>query len=263
MKRMREQRYNRLCLVTAVDIEFKTMVGLLADAVKVELAGIDACRGQWAGRPVVILRCEMGAPDFGPKLVRYLTAASHDAVIMIGLAGGLSSTLRVGDAVLYDRCLDARGREMSSGREEIASIASDDQLTARLAQVFRLGNWRCQTGSGVTASRIATTAAEKKRLANAYVDALAVDLESYEVLQACAQAGVPAAVARVISDAAGDSIPDFNRAYTAAGRVRPMALAAVMVARPAAMMRLLANLGGIKAALRWCGKTVLEAMNRV
>jgi hypothetical protein len=79
---------------------------------------------------------------------------------------------------------------------------------------------------------VAVTAADKAAL-RARTGADAVEMESGEILRACRAAGVPAAVVRVISDAADDELPlDFNTLVTPGGRLDGLRLALAVAARP-------------------------------
>src|SRR5215813_15506889 len=154
--------FTDLCLVTAVGIEFKIAAGLLTAKSFSEEPPLEGrrpclrgptqehldepgrqgrlpskgfsegprlkiCRGQFGARRVTVLQSEMGAVGFADRLVEHLADNRYDALIVAGLAGGLDPKLRVGDAVLYDLCYDARAIDIilreRPFREELNSIA--------------------------------------------------------------------------------------------------------------------------------------------
>src|SRR5689334_15664938 len=97
-----------LCLVTAVDVEFKAATSLLSSQTFSDEFQIKTCRGDVAGvsgpRRVSVLQCGMGAPAFAHRLAEHLRCYRYDALIVAGLAGGLDPDLKTGDAVVYDIC---------------------------------------------------------------------------------------------------------------------------------------------------------------
>jgi adenosylhomocysteine nucleosidase len=290
--------FTDLCVGVAVDVEFKIAAGLLSgkrfseeparerplgaqasppadfrrgptdrtkQARAPELPGLrprrmKICRGLFGGRRITILQSGMGAVGFAERLTEHLTNNRYDALIIAGLAGGLDPRLRVGDAVLYDLCYDARGADFARlerpGREEVAAIACDETLSCHLNGALTRSGLSFIRAPGIMAGKVVTEAEEKLALGACY-GAAAVDMETYEALDACARFGLPAAALRVISDEAGRDIPDFNRIYNADGRMSGWRTFAAMAARPSAMLRLLLT---VRPALQSLKATLQAAM---
>src|SRR5262245_15929395 len=114
MSEPRAPGFTDLCIVTAVDVEFKIAASLLSgksfseEPPRGRPRGMKICRGLFGGRRVTILQSGMGAVGFAERLSKHLADNRYDALIIAGLAGGLGPQLRVGDAVLYNLCYDAR-----------------------------------------------------------------------------------------------------------------------------------------------------------
>src|SRR5688572_25283008 len=135
-----------LCIVTAVDIEFKIAASLLSgksfseDPPRVRLQRMKICRGLFGGRRATILQSGMGAVGFAEGLAKHLTNNRYDALIVSGLAGGLDPRLRVGDAVLYNLCYDARvsdfTRRERPGQGEVAATGCDETLSDFLCRAL-------------------------------------------------------------------------------------------------------------------------------
>src|SRR5215470_12603628 len=106
--------FTDLCVGVAVDIEFKIAASLLSgksfseEPPRERPQGKKICHGMFGGRRITILQSGMGAVGFAEQLAKHLTNNRYDALIIAGLAGGLDLRLRVGDAVLYNLCYDAR-----------------------------------------------------------------------------------------------------------------------------------------------------------
>ncbi|GEM_PF-972386 len=207
-------------------------------------SSMKVCRGRFGRRRIAVLQSGMGARGFDQRLAEHLAVNRYDALIVAGLAGGLDPKLRAGAAILYDLCYDAR-----PDRGEMASIATDDGLSKLLFEALRAADRPCVRGPGIMVNKIITKAEDKLALGDHY-GAAAVDMETFEVLNACARFDLPAAALRVILDEAGHDTPDLNRAYEPDGLVNAWRMAGVMMARPVAASRFLLSVQPAIRSLR-------------
>jgi hypothetical protein len=130
-----------------------------------------------------------------------------DAVLVIGLCGGLTAAVSGSRIVAYAKCL--------STEPTFPPVDCSPSITNRLTQLLSSNGIMCHRVDGITSPRIAVTKAD--RLALAERGASVVDMETYEILAAAGRAGVPGAVLRVVSDTLDWELPDFNQALTAQG----------------------------------------------
>lgn len=274
-----------LCVVTAIDVEFKIAADLLSGKSFSEEAGLKICRGFFSARRVTALQTEMGAVGFAERLAKHLESNRYGALIVAGLAGGLDPKLRVGDAVVYDFCYDARSvrqtsvcrdlldgalgggtRQTEACRDLLDGALGGDTRQTEVCRTFSdslfdsviASGLRCVRGSGVTVSRIITEAKSKLEI-GARCGAVAVDMETYEALSACARFNLPAAALRVISDEAARDIPDFNHAYDADGRMDGWRMAGVMISRPVTTLSFLLSFRRALRSLKESLRAALEA----
>jgi nucleoside phosphorylase len=166
-----------------------------------------------------------------------------DAVLIIGLCGGLTKSLSEGSVVAYTAC-----RSTEAAKPALAcSEKSVDSVVTLLASAGIV----CARAVGITSSRIATN--KQERLALAESGAAVVDMESYSILEAAGVAGVPVAVLRVVSDSLDRVLPNLNRALDDAGGLdnrkalrvalgSPLRTANLLAANKRAMQRLTAAL---------------------
>ena len=143
--------------------------------------------GTFAGVPVTILHTGVGAAAACRARLTALLARPQrpDAVIASGYAGGLHADLRAGDLVLDEN-------------------VSDPKLTS-LARAVLTG-CRLHVGAITTQPRTIESTADKAALASA-TGAIAVDMETGWIAEACRAAGVPLLALRVISDDAHTDFP--------------------------------------------------------
>jgi nucleoside phosphorylase len=151
-----------------------------------------------AGAPISVIAMGIGSERAAEVVSRALYGARIERALITGVCGLLAPHFHPGEALLY---ADVRS-------EKDPSAATDRNLTTTLASMLT------RPRSGIRAlswSSVVTTAREKGQLAGRY-DADAVDMESYAALSVLRGAGVTTAVMRVGSDAAGDDLPEVNRA---------------------------------------------------
>jgi adenosylhomocysteine nucleosidase len=133
---------------------------------------------------VSILVTGIGRQNARRSLVDQLAQSTPGLVLTCGFAGGLDPALKIGDVIF-----------------EPADSPRAEALTRAGA---RPGKFFC-------AGRIASTAAEKKKLRDE-TGADAVDMESEAIHAVCRERGIPCVTVRVISDTAHDDMPlDFNQ----------------------------------------------------
>ena len=132
---------------------------------------------------VSILITGIGRQNAETSLRRFLAGNLPKLVLTCGFAGGLNPELEIGDVVF------------------ITGYAALDQ---------RLADADAKRASFFSASRIATTVAEKKQLHEG-TGADVVEMESGAILAVCRESRIPCAMVRAISDTAGENLPlDFN-----------------------------------------------------
>lgn len=125
--------------------------------------------------------------SFDPKSIR--------GVISFGVAGGLDPDLQSGDVVVATDVV-AGGMRWTAGRELSRELLADADLDGR--RVIR--------GSLVGVEKVIAARAEKAELRDS-TGAAAVDMESHIAAAYAAEAGLPFAAVRVISDPATRALP--------------------------------------------------------
>jgi len=140
-----------------------------------------ALRGRVDG--AILERCGMGLERVDQWLPR-LRALAPDAVVVAGLAGGLSPELQAGDVIVASEVRDVRGRTVM-------------RAAAPLVAELRSQGLRVHVGPMISTDHI-VNGPERAELGA--TGALAVDMESAAIVRAMRESGVPVAVVRVIVD---------------------------------------------------------------
>jgi adenosylhomocysteine nucleosidase len=129
-----------------------------------------------------------------------------DAILVIGLCGGLTDAMQGERLVAYTECLST---------DKSPPLQCSAALTDAIFEILQKRRITCDQVTGITSPRIASNESQKLSLAQS--GASVVDMETYQVLAAAARAGVPAAVLRVVADPLDTDMPDFNSALDANG----------------------------------------------
>lgn len=116
-------------------------------------------------------------------------APGAEGIISFGMAGALDPALRIGEWVIGERLSGA------------FAGACDARWVAALARAFP----DARRGICYADGRLIADLAEKRALGEG--GALAADMESHVAARAAAEAGIPFAVLRCISDEAGHALP--------------------------------------------------------
>jgi nucleoside phosphorylase len=179
------------------------------------------------------LRSPVGMPD-GNK---------PDAVLVIGLCGGLTASLPEGRIVAYTECRSTDATK--------PLLRCSETIIDSVIEFLKTSSFVCDRVVGITSPRFATRPDQRAVLAQH--GAAVVDMESYLVLETAAAAGVSAVVLRVISDSFYRRLPDFNRALNADGGLDGWKALRVALGSPIKTARLIA---ANKRAMTHLGKAL-------
>jgi adenosylhomocysteine nucleosidase len=153
-----------------------------------------------AAGPGMAVICSSSSPTQLRALLTVVDPESIRGVISFGVAGGLDPTLRSGDVVVATEVLAGDARWA-------AGLSLSDDLIDRLTS----GRRRVVRGSLAGAEQVVTGRSCKAAL-HSETGAAAVDMESHIAAAYAAEAGLPFAALRVISDPAHRALPALARA---------------------------------------------------
>ncbi len=148
------------------------------------------------------------------------SSARPERVLVAGLAGLLSPSLAVGDALVYSSILRDNGSTVSLVLDRALASTAAAAIPRALDGIV-----------AVESATIVTRAAAKRELAER-THAAAVDMESFAVAETLADFGIATAVVRVGSDALDDDLPTIDRALDGSGGIDGFALFLAMIREP-------------------------------
>src|ERR1700691_228633 len=148
-----------------------------------------------AAGPGMTVICSSSDPQQLRALLTVFDPSTIRGVISFGVAGGLDPTLRSGDVVVATEVLAGDTRWL-------AGLALNEELVASVA----LGRRRVVRGGLAGVEQVIVAQAGKAAL-RSETGAAAVDMESHIAAAYAAEAGLPFAALRVISDPATRALP--------------------------------------------------------
>jgi adenosylhomocysteine nucleosidase len=148
-----------------------------------------------AAGPGMTVICSSSDPRQLRSLLATFDPSSIRGVISFGVAGGLDPTLKSGDVVVATEVVAGDSRWL-------AGLALSEELIAGAG----LGRRRVVQGGLVGVEQVIAAQAGKAAL-HLETGAVAVDMESHIAAAYAAEAGLPFAALRVVSDPAGRALP--------------------------------------------------------
>jgi hopanoid-associated phosphorylase len=156
-----------------------------------------------AAGPGMIVICSSSDPQQLRALLGTLDPSSFRGVVSFGVAGGLDPSLKTGDVVVATEVMSGDTRflaDMALNEEMITSAALKRSLMMRRRRVVR---------GGLAGVERVVAASSCKAALHSETGAAAVDMESHIAAAYAAQAGIPFAALRVISDPAHRALPEL------------------------------------------------------
>ncbi len=210
-----------VAIVSAMAEELAPLARRLARPRRARVRGLAVRHGELCGRQVCLAVAGEGGRLAAAALERLLSEVRLEALLGIGVAGGLTADLAAGDRVASRRVVSAGAAILEPPEWE---------WSERLARMEGL-----RGGTVVTVNDIAHRPADKRRLAVRLQleECAVIDLESAAWAAAAAGRGLPWLVLRSVSDALDEELPlDFNRFRRADGSVSRARVAARALLRP-------------------------------
>ena len=195
-----------LGIIGAMEKETAALRGRMKDAADTVVAGIRYTEGMLDRKHVVLSRCGIGKVHAAMCAFGMIERFHPDAVLNIGVAGGLLPDLSIGDiviaenAVQHDSDTSALGDPVGyvSGLPDVY-IPADSSLSALICQAAEQAGIPSVRANITTGDQFIADL-DKKRWLASHFGAGACDMEGGAVAQVCLEYGTPYAAFRAVSD---------------------------------------------------------------
>jgi len=212
----------RYGIIGAMDSEIARLTEAMKSMTQTQIGGLIFYQGGLCGCDTVVVKCGVGKVNAACCAQMMIDRYAVDALINVGVAGGVSSLLSVQDVVvgteLVQHDFDLRpfgytkgflGREYGDEVNQPTYFKADERLVNRCmnaAQAFVGEGHACFQGVIASGDEFVASAQRRKEIADEF-GALASEMEGAAIAQVAAQNGVPFLVLRTISDLADGSAP--------------------------------------------------------
>jgi adenosylhomocysteine nucleosidase len=196
-------------IICALKIEINGLLAKMQEFEKQTIAGLDFYSGEINSKKVVLLECGIGKVNAALGTQIMIDYYKPKVIINSGIAGSLSTELKIGDIVISKDCVqhDMNGIALGDPRGEI--WFTDEKridIPAHKATYEKL--YQCTkvlSGVNVKIGRVATgdifiSGVNKRRFIADAFSALCCEMEGGAVGQVCYRNNVPFAILRSISD---------------------------------------------------------------
>ena len=211
----------KIGILAAMDKEVALLLPLLEDMKEVEFDGRKACLGSIGDNEVCVMKCGIGKVNSALIAYRLIEGFRPDLVINSGVAGGADASMAVGSLLIateaaYHDVWCGPGTTWGQIDGMPHRFAMDKALVELCRSISGLDDARY--GLICSGDRFISKVEEVDFIKRNYPDALACDMESASIAQACRDKGIPFAVIRVVSDTPGqaDNISQYKDFWTKA-----------------------------------------------
>ena len=200
-----------LGIIGAMDEEINGIKKLLSEKKTEKIGFLEYTLGIYNGQKCVVLECGVGKVNAAIGVETMILKYLPDSIICIGIAGGLSSTVKYEDIVIardtvqYDVDLTSFGNEKGFvlGPNRVR-FPCDVKLVDIFSEILKKENKDYHIGTIATGDQFIADKHKHDLIAQEF-SAIACDMESGSIGQVCYLHQVPFVVIRSISDDASNS----------------------------------------------------------
>lgn len=203
-------------IIGALELEVEGLKSLMDECRIKTISGIDFYSGRINDADTVVAVAGVGKVNAAVCAQTMILTYSPDIIINIGVAGGLSKELGIGDIAIADAVVE-HDMDTTAIGDPIGLISGIDMVLMPCARLTTdmleraAGTVGANVQRGVIASGdqfISTNEQRNKIIKN--FDAIAAEMEGASIGHVCTMNNVPFGVLRAISDGANDnSVVDF------------------------------------------------------
>lgn len=201
----------KIGIIGAMNVEVQMLKDIMQDIHVSTISSIDYYAGTISGVEVVVAQAGVGKVNAAICTEAMILHYAPSAIINIGVAGGLSAALKVGDIAIADSVIE-HDMDTSVFGDPLGFITGINKVnipcaewvTETLLQVARgIDSINAVCGTIVSGDQFISSKEKKTQLVETF-NAVATEMEGASIGHVCYMNNVPFGVLRAISDSADD-----------------------------------------------------------
>lgn len=195
-------------IIGAMDIEVEGIKALLDGVSEEKISNIAFVKGKLNGTDLVVAKCGVGKVFSALCAQTMIMSYKPDAVINIGVAGGISDTLAIGDIVVADSVVQHDMDTTPIGEPlgflselGLVKIPTDEKIRNGLLKAVEKVGINAVSGTIASGDQFISDNAKKQFIKDNF-GAAACEMEGAAIGTVCCVNNVPFGVLRAISDGA-------------------------------------------------------------
>lgn len=210
----------RIGILAAMEKEVALLLPLIEGMKEIDIDGRKAFIGRIGSKDVCVMKCGIGKVSSALNAYRMIEYFHPDLVINSGVAGGADASMKVGSLLV---ATEAAYHDVWCGPGtqwgHMDGLPERFAMDASVVESCRKStSHHVRFGLICSGDRFISKVEEVDFIKRIYPDALACDMESASIAQACHDSGIPFAVVRVVSDTPGqaDNISQYENFWSEA-----------------------------------------------
>ncbi len=201
----------KIGIIGAMAVEVQMLKDIMENINVSKVSGIEYYSGTISGVEVVVAQAGVGKVNAAVCAEAMILKYEPSAIINIGVAGGLSSALKIGDIAVADKVVE-HDMDTSALGDPIGFITGIDMVNIPCAQwvtetlgesTKKIDGVNVVCGTIVSGDQFISSKEKKAQLVDRF-DAVATEMEGASIGHVCYMNDVPFGVLRAISDCADD-----------------------------------------------------------
>lgn len=212
-------------IIGAMDEEIAFIKEMMNDKKEETIASVQLFSGTWLDKRIVLLKSGIGKVNAAMATTILMQRYNPSTVINIGSAGGVDSSLEVGDVAIgnklvhHDVDVTAFDYEYGQVPQQPLFFHSDAKLITKAEQILTEMDVTTKVGLIATGDSFMNDEVKINEIKQLFPELLAVEMEGAAIAQVCYQYDVPFLAVRSLSDIAGkQSSVSFEQFLTVAAK---------------------------------------------
>lgn len=208
----------KIGIIGAMAVEVEALKASITELKTETISTVDYHTGKIANTEVVVAVAGVGKVNAAVSTQTMILKFNPDLIINIGVAGGLSPELSIGDIAIatsvaeHDMDTSALGDEVGfiTGIDRVYMQCDENMRELIYQSAINIDGINVKKGVIVSGDQFISSQEQRDKILKFFPDAIAAEMEGASIGHVCTMANKPFAVLRAISDGANsDSVMDF------------------------------------------------------